>query len=71
MADIKTERARRALKLGGGVTAAGLPVAAVPTNTTKSEKMQIFSLKDILIEDDNYIPSFMFDQASIQLQISH
>lgn len=63
-ADIHTERTRRSYKLGGGDGGAAAPTGVL-TNTTHSEKVQIFSLKDILIEDDNYIPSFMFDQASL------
>lgn len=48
-------------KLGIGCTAAGFTANTVPTNTTQSEKMLIFSMKDILIEDDNFIPAFVFD----------
>lgn len=69
--DIKAERVRKAIKLGVGIEAAGCTAGAVATNTTKSERVQFFSLKDILIEDDNFIPAFCMDQASIQLQISH
>lgn len=47
-------------KLGAGSIAAGF-ANGVPTNTTQSEKMLIFSMKDILIEDDNFIPAFVFD----------
>ena len=45
--------------------------AGVPVNTSQSEKMLLFDLDDILKCKGIPIPTFLADQFSVQIQISH